>query len=332
MTTQNRYTIVGIDRVKFAVDDVDAALRFASDWGLSPVADPPEGSTLFRAQDGSEIEIVKTDMNDARRRPIGGSTGLVELTWGVTDPQALKALAAEFTRDRDVRWDDEGGLHLLDDLGVGQAFRLARRRHVVTERTRFNSPGHADRINRRAARYERAQPAEISHVAIGVDHAGEASRFYSERLGFIVSDRYADRGVFMRCAPTGNHHHLFLMNARVPGTRINHLAFKVRDVHEVIGGGQFIDSQGWRTFAGPGRHMVSSACFWYFTTPLGCAWEYAADEDIVTEDWEGMDFAATAHIFSEWTFGLEKSDGTLRGPISLSKEQALDKLEQGILE
>jgi hypothetical protein len=42
---------------------------------------------------------------------------------------------------------------------------------------------------------------------------------------------------------------------------------------------------------------------------------------VVTEGWETTDFAATAHIFSEWTFGLEKSDGTLRGPIAHSKEQ-----------
>lgn len=332
MSHQNRYSIVGIDRVKFAVDDFEEALRFANDWGLSTVAGQPAGTALFQAQDGSEIEIVQTNMQDPARRPIGASTGLVEITWGVSDPAALDALAMELGRDRAVRWDDQGGLHSVDDLGIGQAFRQPRRRKVTAEPTRYNSPNQPDRINRRAVHYERAQPFEISHAAIGVDDAGEAAKFYSERLGFIISDRYADRGIFMRCAPTGNHHHLFLMNSRVPGTRINHLAFKVRDVHEVIGGGQYIDSKGWRTFAGPGRHMVSSACFWYFNTPLGCAWEYAADEDVVTESWQTTDFAATAHIFSEWTFGLEKSDGTLRGPISLSKEQALDKLEQGILE
>ena len=56
-------------------------------------------------------------------------------------------------------------------------------------------------MNARAPRYEAARPHEISHIAIGVDDAGEAVRFYIERLGFIVSDRYANRGIFMRCAP-----------------------------------------------------------------------------------------------------------------------------------
>lgn len=332
MTPSNRFRINGIERVKFAVTELEDACRFAKDWGLTPMSASAPATFLFHAQDGSEVEIVKADPALPARRPVGSASGICEITWGVTDPQALRELAEELGRDRAVYWDDEGGLHSVDDLGIGQAFRMSRRNKAPFEPTRYNSPSHPDRINQRAARYEAAHPHEISHLAIGVDDAGEAIKFYVERLGFIVSDRYANRGVFLRCAPAGNHHHLFLMNSRVPGTRFNHLAFKVRDVHEVIGGGQYIDSLGWQTFAGPGRHAVSSACFWYFQTPLGGSWEYAADEDVVTEAWETKDFAATADIFSEWTFGLEKSDGRLRGPISFSKEQALDKLEQGILE
>lgn len=318
----NRFWINGIDRVKFAVTSPDDAARFAADWGLAPAADAPAGSALLRAVDGSEVEIVAADTSRPEATPIGNASGMVEIVFGVTDPRAFDLLAKELGRDRPVSLGSDGVLRSRDDLGVGLAFRMTRRHRPPIEATRYNAPGHADRIGRRAVHYPRATPCEISHAAIGVDDAGEASRFYVERLGFIVSDRYANRGVFLRCTPAGNHHHIFMMNSRAPGTRLNHLAFKVRDVHEVIGGGQYIDSRGWRTFAGPGRHMVSSACFWYFDTPLGCAWEYAADEDMVTEDWETTDFAARSHIFSEWTFGLAKSDGTLRGPISQSKSGA----------
>ncbi|MHA4871855.1 VOC family protein [Duganella sp. PWIR1] len=317
-SSANRFHISGIERVKFAVTALDDASRFAADWGLSQAA--ADGALLYRTVDGSEVEIVEADPAVPGRTPVGNSSGLCEITWGVTDPQGLRDLAEELGRDRAVSVDVDGTLRCLDDLGIGLAFRMVRRHQSPAEPTRFNGPGQPDRLNRRAVRYQRAQPHEISHIAIGVDDAGAASAFYIERLGFIISDRYANRGVFMRCAPAGNHHHLFLLNGRQPGTRLNHLAFKVRDVHEVIGGGQYIDSRGWTTFAGPGRHTVSSACFWYFNTPLGCSWEYAADEDIVTETWETQDFAATADIFSEWTFGLEKSDGRLRGPISASKE------------
>jgi catechol 2,3-dioxygenase-like lactoylglutathione lyase family enzyme len=306
-----------VERIRFAVERLEDARRFAGDWGLDE-AGSIDGAYLYRTRDGSEVEIVAADPSRPDRTPVGAASGICEITWGAADQASLSAIAAELGRDREVAIGAGGALRSVDDLGIGIAFRLQQRRAVPFDASRFNAPGQPSRIDQRASRYERARPHEISHVAINVNHAGEASRFYVERLGFQVSDRYADRGVFMRCAAKGNHHHLFLMNGREPGIRFNHLAFKVRDIHEVIAGGQYIDAKGWTTFAGPGRHLISSANFWYFLSPFGGAWEYAADEDMVTEAWQPQDFAAVSHIFSEWTFGLEKSDGTLRGPISQS--------------
>lgn len=324
MTTAQNFKIKGLDRIRFGVEQLDDALRFANDWGLKQVESDQDNSYLFVTTDNSQVEIFQADTTNPDRTPIGNPSGMCEMVWGVEDQASLDAIAAELSTDREVTVDADGTIHSHDDLGIRIAFRLAQRSYVPFSDTQFNSPSQPKRVNSRAPRYEKAQPYEISHLAIGVDDAGEAVKFYLERLGFLVSDRYADRGVFIRCSVEGNHHHLFFMNGKAPGTRFNHLAFKVRDIHEVIFGGQHIDSQGWQTFAGPGRHRVSSACFWYFLTPFGGAWEYAADEDIVTEDWESTDFAAEAHIFTEWTFGLEKSDGTLRGPISQSKAQPLE--------
>ncbi|MBD7977984.1 VOC family protein [Serpens gallinarum] len=323
MASENRFRFTGVECIKFAVENVDDAVRFATDWGLTPVASVDPEVRIFRSVDGSEVHVAQADEARADRRPVGGGSGMCEVVWGVEDRASLLALAEELGSDRRAEFDAEGVLHSVDDLGINLAFRLAQRRSAVYEATRFNSPGRPDRINRRAPRCEAAKPHEISHLAIGVDDAGQAVQFYLKRLGFIVSDRYANRGVFLRCSPSGNHHHVFFMNAKVPGTRFNHLAFKVRDIHEVIGGGQHLESLGWKTFAGPGRHIISSACFWYFQSPFGGAWEYAADEDVVTTEWESQDFAATSHIFTEWTFGLEKSDGTLKGPISGSKDKTL---------
>ncbi len=324
MTNHKNFNIQGLDGIRFGVENLEEALRFADDWGLTQVQSIQPDTYLFVTTDYSQIEVFQADLDDPNRTPIGNPSGMCEMIWGVADQASLDAIADELARDRDVHIDADGTVHSHDDLGIKLAFRLAQRSYIPFSDTLFNSPSQPKRVNSRAPRYEKAQPYEISHLAIGVDHAGEAVKFYLERLGFLVSDRYADRGVFIRCAVEGNHHHLFFMNGKAPGTRFNHLAFKVRDIHEVIFGGQHIDRQGWSTFAGPGRHRVSSACFWYFLTPFGGAWEYAADEDIVTAEWESTDFAAEAHIFTEWTFGLEKSDGTLRGPISQSKAQALE--------
>ena len=317
------FAITGIDRVSFAAADIEQACRYASDWGLQPVASG-DGAFLFCTVDGCEVEFFAPDAANPRRTAVGDESGICEVVWGVADAAQVAAIQAELARDRAADFGPDGVLRSRDDLGIGIAFRVSARSHEPFAPSCYNQPGQPTRIDQRAVRYDRARPHEISHLAIGVDDAGEAHRFYTERLGFRISDRYADRGIFMRASAEGNHHHLFLMNARLPGTRFNHLAFKVRDIHEVIAGGQYFDSRGWNTFAGPGRHVVSSANFWYFQTPFGGSWEYAADEDMVTEDWQAQDFAAESHIFSEWTFGLEKSDGTLKGPISHSAKRALD--------
>ena len=137
---------------------------------------------------------------------------------------------------------------------------------------------------------------------------GEA--FYRERLGFHVTDRYVGRGAFMRGPAVGTHHNLFMLNEGKPV--FNHLAFKVRDIHEVIGGGQGFARAGAETLTGPGRHYASSGCFWYFKSPFGGAMEYVADEDVVTPDWKTSDMIPSPEKFSEWAFHNGKEMGALK--------------------
>ncbi len=88
---------------------------------------------------------------------------------GVADAAALQAIAEELRKDRAAEFDAEGVLHSHDDLGIGLAFRVTRRRAVIYPVTRYNAPGQPGRLNARAPRYEAARPHEISHIAIGVD-------------------------------------------------------------------------------------------------------------------------------------------------------------------
>ena len=151
---------------------------------------------------------------------------------------------------------------------------------------------------------------------MGVPDFKIVESFYGERLGFRATDRYTKRGVFLRAGKYGNHHNLFVMNIDARKPKFNHLAFKVRDIHEVIGGGQFLTKRGWRSQVGPGRHYISSACFWYFESPLGGALEYCADEDIVTDKWRTREFEVGPDMFSEWTFN---AGSTFNAPTAASR-------------
>ena len=103
----------------------------------------------------------------------------------------------------------------------------------------------------------------------------------------------------MRCQQVGGHHNTFILNR--PGKPgINHVAFTVSDIHEVIGGGIAMSKKGWKTEIGPGRHPISSAYFWYFENPLAAPLEYYADEDYCTEDWKPSTFERKPELFAEW--------------------------------
>jgi catechol 2,3-dioxygenase-like lactoylglutathione lyase family enzyme len=291
--------VTGIDAAVFGVLDLPAASLFLDDWGLRRLRSGKLGAD-FACVDRSEVLVRPFDSPELPPAIEPGST-LRELVWGVASRRALDAIGANLARDRSVT-EDAGALHATDDLGLGIAFRVTRRKRLKSRPGAFNAPGCVQRLDRPSPFYERAQPKEISHVVLGVPDIRAFERFYCGRLGFRVSDHYVGRAVFLRAAPAGNHHHLFVLNSADRKAHFDHIAFKVRDIHEVIGGGQSLAARGWTTHAGPGRHYPSSACFWYFKSPLGGAAEYAADEDMVTAKWRPRRFTMSPEKFSEWRF------------------------------
>jgi len=309
--------ITGIDAAVFGVADLRAATRFLDDWGLSRLRSGRWGAD-FACVDRSEVLVRPIDSRELPKAVEPGST-LRELVWSVASKRALDAIGANLARDRSVSEDSEGALHSADDLGLRLAFRVTRRKVLKARPGAFNAPGCVQRLDRPAPFYGRALPQEISHVVLGVPDIRAVERFYCGRLGFRVSDRYVGRAVFLRASPAGNHHHLFVLNSGDRKLRFDHIAFKVRDVHEVIGGGQALAARGWTTHAGPGRHYPSSACFWYFKSPLGGAAEYAADEDMVTAKWRPRRFVMAPENFSEWRFNAPSGGGLAGAAIAGSR-------------
>jgi catechol 2,3-dioxygenase-like lactoylglutathione lyase family enzyme len=310
-------TVTGIDAAVFGVDDLRAATRFLDDFGLRRTRSGRFGAD-YRCVDRSEVAVRAADSPGLPRAIEPGST-LRELVWSVASRRSLEAIAENLARDRSAGFDSEGTLHSVDDTGLGIGFRVTRRKRLKSRPGAFNAPGCAVRVDRTAPFYDRATPQEISHVVLAVPDIGAVERFYCRRLGFRVSDRYVGRAVFLRASPAGNHHHLFVLNSADRKVHFNHIAFKVRDIHEVIGGGQALAARGWETHAGPGRHYPSSACFWYFKSPLGGAAEYAADEDMVTAKWRPRRFVMSPGKFSEWRFNALAAGGLAGAAIAGSR-------------
>jgi catechol 2,3-dioxygenase-like lactoylglutathione lyase family enzyme len=289
-------SITNIETVTYGITDFEISSRFWREFGLTPDADEP--AVRFSARDGSGIALRPQD-DPALPAAIEPGDTAREFTFGVDSPAALDALAAELSRDRDIVVDADGTLHTTDPQGFGIALRVSRRRPVQAPEFAYNTPGRPDRLNTRGQFFDAARPFEMTHAVLMVADPDSVLPFYTERLGFLISDQYPGRGYFLRGGNSIHHHDLFLIN--VGGKRgFHHVAFELGSIHELFGGGLNMTKRGWTTALGPGRHPISSCYFWYFHCPSGGAAEYDFDSDQVDQNWKPGSFEQTPDNFAEW--------------------------------
>lgn len=291
--------ILSIDKIIYGVEDRDLGRRFFGDWGLNKL-EHSQQRTVFETLEGSQIVLHDVDDQTLPSAVETGST-VRQLVWAVRDEAALarleKSLAA--AGHAVVRTGDM--LTCNDPIGLSLGFRVAARRKVTARGAATNAYGRITRKDEASPIYHSAQPARLSHAVFFTDVFEEHLAFYTEHLGFHVSDSYPGEGVFLRCQAEGGHHDLFLLSSPVKPRGLNHVSFMVRDIYEVFGGGIHMNKQGWKTEIGPGRHPVSSAMFWYVQCPCGALVEYYADEDHLSEQWQPREFERSPENFAEWS-------------------------------
>jgi len=286
-------SIVGIEALEFGVEDLAVSKRFLADFGLSPVDE-----TTFETLNGARLSFAPLD--DPQLPPAfeSGST-LRRMTWGVDDATALAKLKMRLA-DQPGFVDRGDLIECRDPNGMTVAIRVSTLQNVELEITPINQYGDMRRVDQPSPVYDQAEPVGIGHAVFFVDDLKATEAFYCDKLGFAISDIYTDRAVFLRMQARGGHHNLFLLKLPHRGAGLNHVAFTVRDIHEVIGGGLAMNRKQWSTFLGPGRHPISSAYFWYVNSPLGGAFEYYTNEDYLTEAWQPREMEHSLESFTEW--------------------------------
>lgn len=291
--------ITGIEKLEFGVEDPATCEKFMLDFGLQPLAEQSEGgASTFVTLSGAQIKIYPLNSTALPTAFEPGST-LRRMTWALNSSQDLLALVDTLAQQPGfVQRDNE--LECCDPNGMTLRFVVSQQREVSLPISPLNQWGDIRRIDAPSPLYERAQPINIGHVVFFVDDLAASERFYCEVLGFQVSDRYTDRAVFLRMQVRGVHHNLFLLRLPQRGRGLNHVAFTVRDIHEVIGGGIAMNRAHWSTFIGPGRHPISSAYFWYVNSPTGGAFEYYTNDDFLTENWQPRELEHSLISFTEW--------------------------------
>jgi catechol 2,3-dioxygenase-like lactoylglutathione lyase family enzyme len=160
----------------------------------------------------------------------------------------------------------------------------------------YNGPGRLDREGRSPRLPEGeplgARPRKLGHCVIGSTDIEASNRFFTEGIGFKISDSVGGIAHFMRC--TTDHHNVLVQKA--PVQFLHHTSWQVEDVDEIgLGAQALLSKDPSRHVWGFGRHYVGSNFFWYFRDPAGNFAEYYADMDCILDDqlwkpqvWEGM--------------------------------------------
>ncbi|KFK93918.1 MULTISPECIES: VOC family protein [unclassified Serratia (in: enterobacteria)] len=292
-------SITGIEKLEFGVEDLPTCEKFMQDFGLQPMLQHwGEPRREFTTLSGASVVLYPQNSEVLPAAFEAGST-LRRMTWGVDSPTALAALQPRLEKMPGFRLVGEE-LECRDPNGMTLRFGVTALREVELPVTPINQWGDVRRIDQPSPVYAKAEPVNIGHVVFFVEDLAATEKFYCEQLGFQVSDRYIDRAVFLRTQVRGGHHNLFLLKLPNRPRGLNHVAFTVRDIHEVIGGGIAMNKENWSTFIGPGRHPISSAYFWYVNSPTGGAFEYYTNDDYLTENWQPRELEHSLVSFTEW--------------------------------
>jgi catechol 2,3-dioxygenase-like lactoylglutathione lyase family enzyme len=261
--------ITHLRHVDLAIPDYERQLAFYTDvWGLAKVAE--DSGIAFLAAEGSPERYVIRLRKDAGKR-------LDLVSFGAATEADVDALAEHLIASN-VPMAAEPGKLATEGGGYGLRF------FDLDGRTVEVSADVATRNHRKIEESE-SIPVRLSHVVLNSTDPDRTSQWYSDVLGFRLSDTLAgaDMGTvmnFMRCNP--RHHSVAF--ARGPHVSLHHVSFEMRGLDEYMRGSGRVLRSGTRMVWGPGRHLAGSNTFSYFLDPQGNTIEYTTELQVLDED------------------------------------------------
>lgn len=276
--------VTEIRYVGYGVTDFEAERAFyAEKWGLEPV--PAEGDMAwFKTAGSTEHHVVRLRPSDANHVDV-------------------IALAANTSADVDALHAkvNEAGCRIvhppqeLASPGGGYGFRFFSPDGLPFEVSSDVALGPA----REVGRWE-GIPVGISHIVLHSPDHNAAVRFFTDVLGFRISDWLGDFMCFLRC--NSAHHRL----AVLPGPPcLNHVAYDMTGADGMLRGVSHLKQHGIDIRWGPGRHTAGDNTFSYFVTPGGFAVEYTAElEEVDFDTHEAKVHEPAPRVMDQWGIGV----------------------------
>lgn len=132
-------------------------------------------------------------------------------------------------------------------------------------------------------RNDGVMPRKLGHTAFFTPDIQKTVKFYTEVLGFRVSDWIGDFFVFMRCNP--DHHTVNFLSG--PQRGLHHIAFELNDWNHVKQACDLLPDHNLDLIWGPGRHGPGHNIYTYHLNPDGFTIEMFTELDTMSREENG---------------------------------------------
>jgi catechol 2,3-dioxygenase-like lactoylglutathione lyase family enzyme len=260
-----------LTRIVIGVPDVEATAAYYRDFGLTEL-----GANRFATVDGGEQLAIAR----ARQRR------LLQLGIGVHDTDDLDRIGSRLDKLGIGYTRNDTSMSVVDpNSSLTVVVEVADEiKQQYTPAPATNGPGRPDRANMRAPGIDRenpVRPRKLGHVVVGSIDQDASHRFFTDGLGFKITDHVPGLASFMRCST--DHHNVLVQQA--PLNFLHHTAWEVDDVDEVgRGATAMLEGHPERHVWGLGRHHLGSNFFWYLKDPAGNFSEYYSDIDCIIDE------------------------------------------------
>lgn len=276
--------VTEIRYVGYGVKDFDAEKAYYTDvWGLEPVAEDA-GHAWFKAQGHDEHHVVQLRKAEENRIDV-----IALAANSRADVDALRARVAA----AGCRIASEPAE--LASPGGGYGFRFFSPDGML-----FEISSDVARGPKRALERWEGVPVKISHIVLHSPDHQALVKFFTDVLGFKVSDWLGDFMCFLRC--NSAHHRIAIL----PGPPcLNHVAYDMLSVDDMMRGMHRLKLKGVDVGWGPGRHTAGNNTFSYFVTPGGFVTEYTSElEEVDFDAHQAKVHVPAPLVMDQWGIGV----------------------------
>ena len=257
--------LVGIHHVGLRVTDLDEATeRWSRQFGFTVRERYADRVYLRCAFEDYSLELVQ-----------GDAPGFDHAGWELRPGSKLAEVGLD-----GLELDRPGGrsssLYLKDPDGHGvEIVEWTPRASELPDLARLSSelPGY--------------RPRKLGHVNVVSEDVQRLSSFYMDELGFRLTDRLGDEGIWLHL--NADHHvHAMLQKETA---HFHHFALELVDFGEMRVALDHLAQHGRWVIWGPGRHGVAASLFAYIRIP---------EEDLIVELYADMEQLRPDHTPRDW--------------------------------